>query len=231
MKRTNLLALSLAGAMALSLAACGTSTTGNASSSASSAPAPVASGTAATSSAAAASAPEFSDAAWLPAGIEQLKSETKANPELAKAIIDYYQIPDDALATTRYYYNYVDLNDDGTDEILAVVSGPYTSGSGGDSMLWVMPNADMAVSQAFTLVHMPIIVTDEMVNGAKQLVMQRYGGGANTEIVELTCSDGQYTNVSDGKVLENVDGIKGTAILYNDYAADTESGNFLTLAK
>lgn len=68
---------------------------------------------------------------WLPAGVEQVMAETEANPELEQAIIDYYEIPEESWGTTKYYYNYVDLNGDGKEEILAVVMGPYTSGSGG----------------------------------------------------------------------------------------------------
>ena len=63
--------------------------------------------------------------------------------------------------------------------------GPYTSGTGGSSMLWVLPYADMAVNQAFTLINTPIIVTKEATNGqeygTKGLIVQRSGGGAETE--------------------------------------------------
>lgn len=60
--------------------------------------------------------------------------------------------------------------------------------------------------------------------------MQRSGGGAETEIVQLTCSDGVYTNVADAPVLENIEDIQGTAIICNNLLSDMESGNFLTLA-
>lgn len=169
---------------------------------------------------------------WLPAGVEQVMAETEANPELEQAIIDYYEIPEESRETTKYYYNYVDLNGDGTEEILAVVMGPYTSGTGGSSMLWVLPYADMAVNQAFTLINTPIIVTKEAANGqehgARGLIVQRSGGGAETEFVLLTCGDGVYKEVNDGEVLESLDDIEGTAIICNDLIADTESGDYLS---
>ena len=172
---------------------------------------------------------------WLPTGVEQVMAETEANPELEQAIIDYYEIPEEYWETTKYYYNYVDLNGDGTEEILAVVMGPYTGGTGGDSMLWLLPYADMEVSQSFTLINTPIIVTREATNGkefgAKGLIVQRSGGGAETEFVLLTCSDGFYKEVNDGEVLESLEGTEGTAIVCNDLIADMESGNYLTLAK
>ncbi len=184
---------------------------------------------------AAAATTQTTAASWLPAGTEQKKSETKANPALAKAIIDYYKIPKENQEKTKYYYNYVDLNGDGTQEILAVVMGPDTSGTGGDSMVWVLPNANMTVAQSFTLVRMPVLVTKDATNGqkygARGLIVERSGGGAPSELVELTSTDGEYTNVSSAKVLKNTDGITGTAILCNDVLADSESGNYLTLAQ
>lgn len=171
---------------------------------------------------------------WLPAGVEQVMSETEANPELQRAIIDYYEIPEEDWDKTKYYYNYVDLNGDGTDEILAVVMGSYTSGTGGDSMLWLLPSANMAVAQSFTLVHTPIIVTKDALNGqefgAKGLIVLRSGGGAKTEPVLLKNVDGEYTQVSDAEPVEDLDSVEGTAIICNDLIADTESGNYLTLA-
>lgn len=173
---------------------------------------------------------------WLPQGVEQIKAETQPNELLRQAIIDYYEIPEEFWEQTRYYYNYVDLNGDGAEEIFAVIIGSYTSGSGGDSALWCREyEGEMKIMQAFTLVNTPVIVTEEALNGreygAKGLIMQRRGGGAETEIVQLSCSDGVYTNVADAPVIENPDEIQGTAIICNNLIEDMESGNFLTLAE
>lgn len=167
---------------------------------------------------------------WLPSGVTQTLSEANPDAKLQKAIADYYEIPKDELAETRYYYNYVDLNNDGTKEILAVAMGPYTSGTGGDSMLWIIPNADMAVSQAFTLVNTPIIVSDKMTNGAHELIVMRAGGGAKTEYVRLVCSDGEYTSIADAEPIDDISSVTGTAIICDDLMADAASGDFFTLA-
>ncbi|KAF5078533.1 hypothetical protein [Oscillibacter ruminantium] len=166
---------------------------------------------------------------WLPQGVKQVMAETEPLPELARAIVEEYEIPEEEWANTKYYYNYVDLNDDGTDEIFAVVIGPYTSGTGGDSGMWLIPYAGMAVSQTFTLIRTPIIISDTMTGGAHDLIFQRSGGGGETEYVRLTCSDGTYSNPSDAEVVEDISKVEGTAILCNDVAADMESGNYLTL--
>ncbi|WP_312281292.1 hypothetical protein [Oscillibacter sp.] len=173
---------------------------------------------------------ENSFTAWLPEGVEPVMAETAPLPELAKVIVDQYEIPPEEWDKTKYYYNYVDLNGDGTDEIFAVVMGPYTSGSGGDSALWVIPYAGMAVGQTFTLVRTPIIISDTMTNGAHEILMQRSGGGAETEYIRLVCSDGIYSNPSDAEVVADISQITGKAIISNDLIADMESGTFLTLA-
>lgn len=166
---------------------------------------------------------------WIPDGIQQIKAETAPNEELRKLIIDYYEIPEDDLESSRYYYNYVDLNNDGKDEILAVVVGMYTSGSGGSSAIWCETQDDvLTVKQSFTLVNVPIIVAPEEGTDTKQLILTRSGGGAETEYVALTCKDGIYNNVSDAEAVD-ISSVQGIAVLCNDLADDLETGNALTL--
>lgn len=170
---------------------------------------------------------------WLPEGVNQVMAETEPNEALEKAIIEYYEIPDDQLSTTKYYYNYVDLNGDGTDEIIAVIVGPYTSGSGGDSAVWGREvEGKFQIHQAFTLVNTPIIVTKDAVNGrefgARRLILQR-SGAAERETVELVANDGVYTNVADAKIFEGLDQVEGTAIICNNMIKDMENKNYLTL--
>ena len=167
---------------------------------------------------------------WLPTGVEQKKSETEPNEELSRLIIEYFEIPDDELANTRYYYNYVDLDGNGKNEIFTVVVGSYTSGSGGSSALWCEEqDGALAVKQELTLINMPVIVADNEENGPKSLILERSGGGAETEYVELICEDGVYTNVSDAEPAAGLEDISGVAILCNDLADDMQTGNYLTL--
>ena len=165
---------------------------------------------------------------WLPEGTELCLSQTEPLPELAERIGEIYQIPEEEWGDTRYYYEYVDLNDDGVEEILAVVIGMYTSGSGGDSALLVQPAGGMNVTQRFTLVRMPILISDQKTDGAHDLIVLRSGGGSEPAYVRLTCTDGIYSNPADGEVLESLEGITGRAILCDDVMA--EDGTVLTLA-
>jgi|GEM_PF-1556012 len=143
-------------------------------------------------------------------------AESVKNPEVEKAIIDYYQIPDSDLSSTHYRYSYVDLNDDGTKEILAVISGPYTSGTGGDSALWLSAGESMRVLQSFTLIHTPVIVSDSLTNGYHDLILTRSGGGAKTETVSLKYSGKKYTSVSDAEPVKDKGSITGPEFFVDD---------------
>lgn len=165
------------------------------------------------------------DMVSLPEGIKGLKAEITPNIELQQLIIDYYEIPEDFYETTRYDYNYVDLDGDGTDEIFAVISGPYTSGSGGSSALWVIESAgELHVNQNFTLVNTPVIISDTVTNGLKELMIPYYGGGAESSYSVLAGKEGLYPRVPDGKMIETLDGITGTAIIANDKIKEIEAG-------
>ena len=167
---------------------------------------------------------------WVPEGAPCRLSQTEALPELAAVIAETYQIPEEEWENTRYYYDYVDLNGDGDEEIFAVVMGMYTSGSGGDSGMIVLPYAGMTVKQTFTLLRMPVFVSDESTGDAKDLVFLRSGGGSEPALVRLTSTDGVYTNPADAETIDSLEGIAGTAILCNDLMADMESSSALTLA-
>lgn len=167
---------------------------------------------------------------WLPEGTEQLMSETEVHEGLRQALIAYYDVPEDYWEETRYYYNYVDLDGDGDKEIFAVAMGSFVSGSGGGSALWCKEDGEkVQVLQAFTLINTPILVV-ESDHGVCDLYLQRSGGGAETEIVKLTCKDGAYTSVSDAEAADGVAGLSGTAIICNDMIEDMENETYLTLA-
>lgn len=163
---------------------------------------------------------------WLPDEVEKMVSETEAREDLEQAMIDYYQIPEEERSETRYYYNYVDMDNNGEQEVFAMVISPSLSGTGGSSALWLGP--DMEVKQSFTLVNAPILVTEEEKNGYKELILERSGGGAAAEVVMLTYENGEYTRVSDGKPVEDTEKLKGTAILCDDMSWEAAEGS-LTL--
>lgn len=160
----------------------------------------------------------------LPEGIKGVKAENVPNEELRDLIVDYMEIPEDFLETTHYYYNYVDLDDDGVDEIFAIVSGPYTSGTGGSSAIWVSNQAGkLHIVQDFTLCNAPVIISDTKKNGFHELIVPYYGNHKNQYSV-LSYKNGEYANVPDGKIIDTLDGITGKAIIANDLIKEVEAG-------
>ncbi|MEA4813940.1 MAG: hypothetical protein VB112_03390 [Oscillospiraceae bacterium] len=174
------------------------------------------------------SLPEYSDA------IALTPSETAQNDELKQLIISTFAVPEEYVNDTYYFYNYVDLNGDGTDEIVASVVGPYVSGNGGDSGLIIfMEDGKMVVNKQLSLVHMPLIVSDETIGGWKMIIAPYSGGGEESAYHMLRINDEgeKYFNIPDGDSIETLEGVTGTAILYNDAAADIANGTALCLGK
>lgn len=160
-----------------------------------------------------------------------VQAESERNTKLEKIIIDYFEIPLKDLETTKYYYNYVDLDGDGKDEIFTVVMGPYSSGSGGSTALYVTEtdSGDLRVNQALTLIQTPVVISDNVTNGYKEIVVMNSGGGAKGNYVTLTANEGKYNSVNDGTPIEGLEGISGKAIINNDIVKDMEEGKALYL--
>ena len=161
----------------------------------------------------------------LPDGLTGMKSETKVYPELRDLIIETYEMPEEYLDSTRYFYNYVDLDQNGTDELFVVVMGDYTSGTGGNSALWVEEaNGKLHVKQDFTLVNTPVIISDTITNGVHELIVPYYGGGAEGSYAILKFDGEKFNRVSNAETIESLDGIKGKAIIANDQSAELDAG-------
>lgn len=233
----NVLILSLAAALALSLTACGQKTAGG-SSAASSRPAAQSSQSASQSAGIGQEGETLDNLPVFPDTVGTLPSETERNAELEKLIAKTWEIPADELSGTSYYYNYTDLNGDGTDELFAVAMGPYTSGTGGDSALIASVGSGGALTlrQTFTLMREPVIVSDTVTNGWHDLITAQYGGGAEACYRVLKAdAKGTYPGVGDGESLGDgqdtatLGKVSGTAIVYNDPAADRNAGVLLNL--
>ena len=109
-------------------------------------------------------------------------SEDEEYPELAAFLTEYYQIPEEECKETRYYYNYTDLNEDGTDEIVAVTIGDTTSDNRGDAALILRPgeNGQFEVLGAFSQIHTPVMISEDMENDWHTIIFPIYGGGQET---------------------------------------------------
>ena len=164
--------------------------------------------------------PQYSDK------IKLVPSETEKNEALEDLIIETWDIPEDYFAETYYYYNYVDINNDGENEIFAYVMGTYTSGSGGSSALiaTVAEDESLETIQTFSVMNNPIIISDELTNDFNDIIVYYSGGGAEGTFVELKNEDGTYPNVADGMAIDTIDSIEGSALIYNDFLSDKAEG-------
>lgn len=161
----------------------------------------------------------------LPEGITGFKAETQAHPKLQQLIIDYYKIPKEDYKKTRYFYNYVDLNYDGNKEIFVVVMSPYTSGTNKNKALWVLDNNDeLEVRQEFTVISTPVIVSNNVTKGVRDLIFSYYDDGTKPKYSLLACNGGHFPLLSNGKIMNSLDGIAGDAIIANDIMAEAEVG-------
>lgn len=158
-------------------------------------------------------------------------AETAEYPNLAKFLAEYYQIPDEELMEVRYYYNYIDLNEDGTDEIFTVVVGDYTEHAFGYPALILWEENDtFGVVESFEGIHTPVIMSDHLTNGWHDIIYQQYGGGTEDgyRVCRYNPEGGYQTELTE--VLDELESVGGIRILSNNLIDDLDRGVYLTLA-
>lgn len=158
-------------------------------------------------------------------------AETKEYQELADFLAVYYQIPEELWQKTRYYYNLVDLNEDGTDEIFAVVISDEWKNAAGDPALILKAEEDgtFTVLEAFDKIHTPVTILDNTTNGWHDILLKVYGGGDSGYLVcHYNINGGYQTDLNE--FYEELEPASGTQILSNNLIDDLDQGNYLTIA-
>ena len=153
------------------------------------------------------------------------------NQELADFLIAYYQIPEEFCAETRYYYDMVDLNEDGTEEILAVVVGEYTECDGGDpAVILEQSEQGYQVLERFAYVRTPVYVSDTMTDGWHDLIFPAYGGEEGTGFRVFHYQDGIGYQNENMEFMEDMDeNFCGKKMIADNFIDDMDKGNYLTL--
>lgn len=152
-------------------------------------------------------------------------------PELAEFLAAYYQIPEEEQAETRYYYNYIDLNDDGIEEIFAVVIGEYTEQSFGDpAVILTAEGEEFSVLESFEGIHTPVTISEQTTNGWHDIIYMEYGRGTEDgyRICRYNPEGGYQTDLDE--VVDELEPMGGTQILSNNLIDDMDQGRYLTLA-
>ena len=168
---------------------------------------------------------------YVPTVIEVF-SEDAPYRELADFLTDYYQIPEEYLGETRYYYNYIDLNDDGLMEIFSIVIGEYTESSSGDPavILSVSETGEFVAAEAFASIRTPITISEQTTNGWHDIIYYTYGGDEEDgyRICHYNPEGGYQTELNE--IVDELEPVGGTQILSNNLIDDMDQGRYLTLA-
>ena len=165
------------------------------------------------------------------ADTETIYADREKNQELADFLIAYYQIPEEFCAETRYYYDMVDLNEDGTEEILAVVVGEYTECDGGDPAVILEQNAQgYQVLESFAYVRTPVYVSDAMSDGWHDLIFPAHGGEEGTGFRVFHYQDSVGYQNANMEFMDDMDeNFCGRRIIADNFIDDMDKGNYLTL--
>lgn len=146
-----------------------------------------------------------------------IESEKERNAELEKALKKEFKLSKYD-KNIRYYYNTIDLNDDGIPEVFAYVVGSSVCGTGGCSaIIFQKQGEDYDVLSKFTLVNPPIIISDKKTNGYKDIIMYVSGGGIESFFAKMKYDGKHYpSNPSIQPKIKPYEKISGKVIIADD---------------
>ena len=149
--------------------------------------------------------------------IKYICSLTEKDMKLEKAIKKEFDISSNE-ENIRYYYNKVDLNEDGIPEVFAFLVGPFVCGTGGCSAaIFIEEDGEYKTLSRFSLVRNPVIISNSKTNGYKDIIMYVAGGGIESFFAELKYDGPTYPlNPSTEPKLEPGTKVEGIAIVSDD---------------
>lgn len=154
--------------------------------------------------------------------IKYICSETKPDVKLEEAIKKEYDLKlyDKNI---RYYYNRVDLNDDGIPEVFAFLVGSFICGTGGCSaVIFKLENGEYKLLSRFSLVRNPVIISNTKTNGYRDIIMNGYGGGIQSFFALIKYDGTTYpSNPSVQPKVEPGTKVDGIAIVADDIAKNS----------
>lgn len=160
--------------------------------------------------------------------LQYIPAQVTPNAALEKAILkqlsgyDYCQ-GDESSQGVRYFYNLMDLNNDGNSETIVYLVGTYSCGSGGcKALIFQSLGSDYQLISSLTLVNNPIIISDQKTGGWRDLILYVTGGGAKGSYRVLRFNSEQYpSNPSIQPSLPSGSFIAGTALIANQIVFET----------
>lgn len=162
---------------------------------------------------------------WLPETVTAKASIPMVNATIRQTIIDAYQIPPTAWEQTFYQYNRVEIH--GKPYMMVMVMGPWTSGTGGDSLLLLqLQGSTWHIVQRLSVMRSPIVIASE----SGDLIYRQSGGGVSRHAVRIPWT-GDHYDVSHMTAMTpmEVGHVVGTAYMSNDIVTDALNGQLLSL--
>lgn len=198
---------------------------------------------------------QLGNAVEIPEGFQGELAEKEAYGELERVIAEYCHVAKEDYDNVRYYYNYVDLNGDSKNEILALVLGQEVPGINGNVLLWIEAEGrelqKESVRQSFAQVGVPVYISHHMTEGYRDLIITQNpdtaavsarAGGSTEEVFTdeegivpislvqtyrlLVWKGEQYQTLEEGTVLDDIRDKEGTAILTNNIESDLGDDNY-----
>ena len=130
-------------------------------------------------------------------------------------------------ASERFFADTIDLNGDGTQDAVVVLSTSYWCGTGGCTMLILEGQKDKSfrlVSES-SLVRPPVMVSDAKTNGWQDLIITVSGGGMPAKTVAMKFDGKKYPpNPSDLPALPANASTKGTVLFPEGSEPQTMAG-------
>ncbi|MCM1256231.1 MAG: hypothetical protein NC307_00060 [Roseburia sp.] len=145
---------------------------------------------------------QLGNALELPEGFDGTEGETDAHGELEEIIAKHLNIEEKNYKDFRYYYNYVDLNGDSKNEILAMVLGEGLNDQGGNHLLWIDASGDNlsedSIMQEFRGVSAPVYISNHMTEGYRDLILCNNIGINNNATPGAAGVDEETENITEG---------------------------------
>lgn len=164
--------------------------------------------------------------------IAAVLSEKERNPQLEEVLKEKYNLNQEAAKKIRYYYNYVDLDEDGVNEIIAEVVGVGSKSNEEDEdnvVIYKDINGALKEVDDFKLRTNPIIISDEKTNGWRNIIIESSDGGSEKKYAVLKYDGDDYSDVNESEIIGGIKDISGVAIISNDISKDLKDGNGLYL--
>ncbi|GEN53185.1 hypothetical protein [Halobacillus faecis] len=146
-------------------------------------------------------------------------SETERDLKLEAAIEGEYNFKLSE-ENIRYYYNRIDLNNDGEQEVFVFLVGPLVCGTGGCSAV-ILKEQEGAyqVLSRFSLVRNPVIVSNTTTKAYRDLIMYVTGGGMEDFFAQVKFDGKTYPlNPSVQPKVTPGTKVEGVAIVADDLA-------------